>query len=314
MTEQLQNITPPDEKLFFHETDLNDTRLGEIVQKTKYDEANVVILGYPEDEGITRCGGREGARLAPDAIREQFYQLTPFGIHAKVCDLGDVNAGGSFDETHDAHTEIVSKILRDGKKIIVLGGGSDISYADGRGMAEVFGVQNWIAINIDSHFHVRADREHSCETSYRQLLEEKLLRPDYLFEAAFQPHLASPVYYRYLQDIGVNLISLDQLRARETSDAELREQIRLKFINHRQTISTFFSFDLNAVHASDAPGVSAPSPIGLRAGEFLNLVAFAAKLVNTKIIEFTEVNPNYDIDNRTTKLVAIAMHRFCGSI
>ena len=314
MNEQFQNITPPDEKLFFRETDVNDVRLGEIVQNTKYEEANVVILGYPQDEGVRLCGGREGARLAPDAIREQFYQLTPFGIHAKACDLGNVNVAGSLDETHDAHAEIVSKILRDGKKIIVLGGGSDISYADGRGMAEVFGAKNWIAINIDSHFHVRADREHSCETSYRQLLEEKLLRPDYFYETAFQPHLASPVYYRYLQNLGVNLISLDQLRSRETSDAELREQIRLKFINHSKSISTFFSFDLNAVHASDAPGVSAPSPIGLRAGEFLNLVAFAAKLVNTKIIEFTEVNPNFDIDNRTTKLVAIAMHRFCSSI
>lgn len=313
MSEQFQNVTPPDEKLFFRETDVNDVRLGEIVQKTKYEEANIVILGYPQDEGVRRCGGREGAALAPDAIREQFYQLTPFGIHAKTCDLGDVNIAGSLDEIHNAHTEIVSKILKDGKKIIVLGGGSDISYADGRGVAEVFGAENWIAINIDSHFHVRADKEHSCETSYRQLLEEKLLRPDYFYEAAFQPHLASPVYYRYLQNLGVNLISLDQLRSRETSDAELREQIRLKFINHSASLSTFFSFDLNVVHASDAPGVCSPSPIGLRAGEFLNLVTFAAKLVNTRIIEFTEVNPNFDIDNRTTKLVAIAMHRFCSS-
>lgn len=314
MSEQFQNITPPDEKLFFREADVNDVRLGEIVQNTKYTDANIVILGYPQDEGVRRCGGREGAALAPDAIRRQFYQLTPFGIHAKVCDLGNLNVGSSLEETHHAHTDVVSKILKDGKKIIVLGGGSDISYADGRAVAEVFGAENWIAINIDSHFHVRAGREQSCETSYRQLLEERLLRPDYLYEAAFQPHLASPVYYRYLQDLGVNLISLDQLRARETSDAELREQIRLKFINHKESISTFFSFDLNAVHASEAPGVDAPSPIGLSAGEFLNLVAFAAKLVNTKIIEFTEVNPNYDIDNRTTKLVAIAIHRFCSSI
>ena len=313
MNEQFQNVSQPDDKLFFRKNDANDVRLGEIVQNTKYEEANVVILGCPQDEGVRRSGGREGAALAPDAIRQQFYKLTNFGIHAKICDLGNVNVGGSLEETHDAHTEIVSTILNDGKKIIVLGGGNDISYADGRAVAEVFGAENWIAINVDAHFDVRADKERNSETAYRGLLEEKFLRPDYFYEAAFQPHLASPVYYRYLQNLGVNLISLDQLRSRETSDTELREQMRLKFIHHSTSLSTFFGFDLGAVRASDAPGVSETSPIGLRAGEFLNLVTFAAKLVNTKIIEFTEVNPNFDIDNRTTKLVAIAMHRFCSS-
>src|SRR5437868_4270785 len=57
-----------------------------------------------------------------------------------------------------------------------------------------------------------------------------------------------------------------------------------------------------------------PSPLGLRAGEFIQLVKYAASLANTKIIEFTEVNPKYDIDNRTTKLVAIGIHRFCTGV
>ena len=30
--------------------------------------------------------------------------------------------------------------------------------------------------------------------------------------------------------------------------------------------------------------------------------------------EFTEVNPNFDTDNRTAKLVAIAMHKFICSV
>ncbi len=314
MNEQFENISPTDENLFFSKNDVNDVRLGEIVPNVKYENADIVILGCPQDEGVRRNNGREGARLAPDAIRRQFYKLTSFGISVKICDLGNTKIGKSLEETHDAHTEIAAKILDDGKKIIVLGGGNDISYADGCAVADVFGAQNWLAINIDAHFDVRADSGRNSGTPYRQLLEEKLLRPDYFYEAAFQPHFASPVYYSYLQNLGVNLISLDQLRSRETADTELREQMRLKFINHSESLSTFFGFDLDAVRASDAPGVSAPSPVGLRAGEFLNLVTFAAKLVNTRIIEFTEVNPNFDIDNRTTKLVAIAMHRFCSAV
>jgi len=71
---------------------------------------------------------------------------------------------------------------------------------------------------------------------------------------------------------------------------------------------------MDAVRSADAPGTSAASPLGLRAGEFITLVKYAASLANTKIIEFTEVNPKFDIDNRTTKLVAIGMHRFCSGV
>jgi formiminoglutamase len=71
---------------------------------------------------------------------------------------------------------------------------------------------------------------------------------------------------------------------------------------------------MDAVRSADAPGTSAPSPLGLRAGEFITLVKYAASLANTKIIEFSEVNPKYDADNRTTKLVAIGMHRFCSGV
>jgi formiminoglutamase len=79
-------------------------------------------------------------------------------------------------------------------------------------------------------------------------------------------------------------------------------------------LNTFFGFDLDVVRAADAPGTSAPSPLGLRAGEFIQLVKYAASLANTRMIEFSEVNPKYDVDNCTTRLVAIAMHRFCSHL
>jgi len=214
---------------------------------------------------------------------------------------------------HENLTAITKKVLDDRKKIIVLGGGNDVSYADGRAISEFSGAGNWLGVNVGATFDVCTSDERSCATTYRQLLEEKLIRPDYLYEIAYQPHLVSPVHYRYLQNLGVNMVSVSQLRSRETADLELRELMRQKFVRHSESLTAFFAFDLHAVRSSDAPGTSDPSPIGLRSGEFLNLVQYAAKLVNTKIIEFTEVNPNFDVDNRTTKLVAVAMHHFCSS-
>ncbi len=316
MSELFDRTTRPNEDLFFSRNDKNDPRLGEIVGRDEkdYEAADIVMVGCPQDEGVRRNNGREGAALAPSAIREQFYKLTPFNLKKKIFDAGDVKIGGSLEETHDNHLTVVKQMLSDGKRLIVLGGGNDISYPDGRAIAEVFGPENWIAVNIDSHLDVRIAEQRNSGTPYRQLLEEKLLRPTYFYEVGYQTHFCSPVYYDYIRSMGVNRISLELLRSRAEADMELKESIKQKFISHSTSLNTFFGFDLDAVRSADAPGTSAPSPLGLRAGEFIQLVKYAASLANTRIVEFSEVNPKYDADNRTTKLVAIAMHRFCSGV
>ncbi len=312
MPDLFELTSRPNPDVFFNRGDANDPRLGEIVSRdtSDYAAADIVILGCPQDEGVRRNNGRVGAADAPNAIREQFYRLTPFNIKKKLFDIGDVRIGASLEETHDTHLKVASQILRDGKRLIVLGGGNDISYPDGCAMAEVFGPEKWIGISVDSHLDVRIAEERNSGTPYRQLLDEGHLLPNYFYEVAYQTHFASPIYYKYLRDLGVHRISLEILRSREQADMELKENIRQRFIGQSSSLNTFFSFDIDAVRSSDAPGSSAPSPLGLRAGELITLVKYAASLANTKLIEFSEVNPKYDVDNTTTRLVAIAMHRF----
>ncbi len=311
MNEIFRHLTKPDKKLFFYRNDRNDVRLGEIVPSVDYEESDVVIVGCPQDEGVRRNKGRIGAALAPEAIRAQFYKLSNFGINAKIFDLGNTIIQPTLEETHDIHTQVVGQVLRDNKKLIILGGGNDISYADGKAMANVFGNENWLALNIDAHFDVRADLPRNSGTPYRQLLEEKLLKPENFCEFAFQLQSNSPVYFDFLKNLGVNLISLEKI---QNSKFKIQNLINNYLSTLDSRLSTFYGFDVDSVRASDAPGVSAPSPIGLSAEEFLDLAKFAGTDKRTKIIEFTEVNPNFDIDNRTSRLVAIAMHKFCSSI
>lgn len=307
--------TRPDHELFESRRDINDPRMAEIVSSAESDYASseIVILGCPQDEGVRRNNGRPGAADAPSAIREQFYKLTTLGIRRRIFDLGDTVVSGDLEATHDTHLAVVSQLLRDGKRLIVLGGGNDISYPDGRAMAEVFGPEWWIGVNVDCHLDVRIADQRNSGTQYRELLEGGYLLPWYFYEVGYQSHFASPVYYDYIRDLGVHRISLELLRSREEADLELKETIRQSFIGHSESLSTFFGFDMDALRSADAPGTSAPSPLGLRAGEFITLVKYAASLANTKIVEFTEVNPRFDVDDRTSMLVAIAMHRICSN-
>ncbi|MCA1626182.1 MAG: arginase family protein, partial [Acidobacteria bacterium] len=152
MFDIFQNTTRQNKDLFFQKNDSNDVRLGEIVlfEIDDYKSSDIVILGCPQDTGVARNKGRIGAAQAPAAVRQQFYKLTDFGISSQIFDLGDIKIQKTLEETHDLHTKIVERILRDGKCLIVLGGGNDISYADGAAMANVFGKSNWLAFNIDA--------------------------------------------------------------------------------------------------------------------------------------------------------------------
>lgn len=308
MTDIFKFTNRPSADLFFKRNDKHDVRMGETVssQEADYAAAEIVILGCPQDEGVRRNNGRIGAAAAPNEIRKAFYRLTNFGVAAKIFDLGDTKIQTTLEETHSNQAAVVRRLLQDGKKIVSLGGGNDVAYPDCRALSETVGAANILAFNIDQHFDVRFAEESNSGTPYRQLLEESWIEPQNFYEIAYQPHANSPLYFDYLSDKNVNLISLQEFR-------EL-EDFNLNILRFRSDKALFWGFDVDAVRASDAPGVSASSPIGLLADEFCDLAAVAGFQSNTAIIEFSEVNPTFDVDARTAKLVAIAMHRFCQAV
>lgn len=301
-----EQVSRPTESLFFKKTDANDVRLGEVVSQTVYEEAKIVIIGCPQDEGVQRNGGRPGAALAPDKIREQFYKLTAFGIKAKIFDLGNTIIEGSLEEVQDRQIEVVKQLLKDDKIVISLGGGNDISYPDCRALSEISGAKEVLAVNIDAHFDVRADTPRNSGTPYRQLLEEKFVEPQNFYEYGWQKQVNSQIYFNYLKGSGVNLLCLD--------DYYIDQNSTLQEIIRQPSKYIFWGLDTDVVQASEAPGVSASNPLGFTGREFCRFAEIAGKASGTRIIEFTETNPLFDIDNRTTKLVATAMHKFCSAV
>lgn len=305
--------TRPDTGHSVGKNDPNDLRLGEIIstRSEDYPASEIIILGL---QTVEKSKDNKNDVFASETIRQEFYNLTNFGISRNILDLGNYIFNENSESDTDQYQQIVETVLKDGKRLIVIGGGNEFSYQAGAEMGKVFGEDRWLAINVDSHLDNDFKIHKNNLSAFRRLLEENILIPKYYYQIGFQPYFCSPVNYKFLQNKNVQMVSLEQLRSRETADLELRELIRQEFIHHSRSMSIFFNFSMNAVRSSDAPGVTISSPFGLRAGEFLTLVQYSAKLVNTKIIQFTEVKPELDIENRTSKLVAIAMHRFCSTI
>jgi len=300
-----QSTLRPNPELLYRRDDVNDRRLGEIVQISPdtYTNAAIVLLGCPQDEGVKRNKGRVGADRAPDEIRRCLYRMAaPDEFAGKLFDLGNTVLGPTLEETHATQRELVRQVISDGKQLIVLGGGNDIAYPDCAGLA--LASKDLLAFNIDAHFDVRADLPYNSGTPYRQLLEEGLITPAAFYEMGNVPFGNSPVYRRYLQEKGAHIYDYAELQQAGVGDL-------FRTILHQATCSSiFWGFDLDVVRAADAPGVSAPNPVGLTGGELCEIAAIAGADARTRLVEFVEVNPLYDIDQRTCRLTAAAMYYF----
>lgn len=305
-----ESVTPVEGDLLFEGHDPNDRRLGETVSvgKDAYHDARWIMVGCPQDEGVKRNRGRTGAAAGPREIRRAFYRLaSPAGLRTgHLCDVGDVRVGPSLEETHATHEAVVSRILRDGKRAIVLGGGNDISYPDCVALSRV--TKELVAFNIDSHFDVREGDQRHSGTPYRQLLDERILDPTNFYEMASIPGANSPVYEEYLNRLGVNVYPLEAMRAHGI------EQLLEQVLGETDGDALFWGFDLDAVRSMDAPGVSASSPLGLTAEEICLIGRIAGADLRTRIIEITEMNPKHDLDERTAKLAALILWYFLQAV
>lgn len=293
----LTQMTRPDPSLLFRRNDANDVRLGEVVRvnESDYAHAQVVIIGCPQDEGVRRNGGRLGASRAPAAIRRWLYRLSVNRISPLVIfDIGDSVIQPTLEQTHAQHQRNVEQLLRDGKRVIALGGGNDVSYPDCAALANVFSPVT--AINVDTHFDVRADTICNSGTPYRQLLAGGHIAPQNFYEIGWHAFANSPIYEKYLRDAGAHLIPAQEISRWQPHSAIQNPNSKI-----------FWGFDLDVVCAADAPGVSAPNPIGIRGSELCRLAAHAGADARTRVVEFSEVNPEFDIDGRTARLAALAI-------
>lgn len=297
----LEHVTPATDDLFYSRNDPNDIRFGDVVRREPqdYDTAQVVVVGCPQDEGVRRCRGRIGATHGPTEIRRGLYRFPVSEAHdgLRLFDAGNVRIAATLEKTHDLLRETVRQALTDGKRVVVLGGGNDISYADGLALSDVATCP--LVMNIDRHLDVRADQPRNSGTPYRQLLEEGAVRPDLFHEVGTNSYANSVTYRKYVRDKGATIHYLDELRA-----AGVGNTVQKILAKGDDADALFFGFDMDVVRAAEAPGVSDPSPMGLTAREVCEIADGAANDPRTRVIEITEVNPLHDINNITSRLAA----------
>lgn len=276
----------------FDSTEKEHLRLWQIIETFTNEsiENSIIFIGYDTQEGIIRNKGRAGAKEGADAIRSAMSSF-PNLKNIKIYEMGNLE-NKKLEYAQKEFSEKIEKVLLKKSFPIGLGGGHDIVYGNYLGIRKVFPNKKLGIINFDTHLDMRDyEKGGNSGTSFKQILDNDE-NVNYLIIG--YKDIGNTEYLRKLAD----KYKVEKLFNKFNVE-EMRQQLQI-FINKVDII--YITFCMDVFDASIAPGVSAPTVIGLEAQKALFLLQNILKSNKVISADFAEVNPSLDIDNRTAKL------------
>jgi len=274
----------------------------------------IVLHGFASDAGVIRNKGRPGAAAGPDAIRSMLANSAWHGTRA-VHDAGNVVCGDDSEgqALEAAQAELGTRItaaLDAGHQVISLGGGHAIAFASWQGiagsLAGIESVPRIGIINLDAHFDLRdPDHVRSSGTPFSQIAADCSRRGwPFAYACLGVARTSNTVnLYKRARELGV-LIHEDRDFERVPDAVYANLSAFIAACDH-----LYLTIDLDGFPASEAPGVSAPAARGVsitRLEPLIDLIRDSGKLL---LADIAEMNPDYDIDNRTARLAARLVHQ-----
>ena len=293
----------------------DDPRLADIIHPGH--EGNVVLLGFPYDTGVEINEGRPGARHGPEKFRSWIrrYGITDnpeldidlSGLN--LADAGNIPTDLPLGQSHTTLTQKTSAILQKDGIPFVVGGGNDQSYPNASALLDSKPDISVGVINIDAHLDVRPlkDGQAHSGSPFRLLLEDSRFAGEHFIEFAAQGSQVSREHARYVHEKKAHIIWYSEVSRGDAAAQAFRSALgRLAWACD----SLFVSFDLDSIRASDAPGVSCPGIMGLRAKEAFEIAFAAGAHPKVDLFDLSEYNPLIE-DERTGRLAVGIFYHFC---
>jgi formimidoylglutamase len=297
----------------------SDPRVGQRLTGWQGERADVVLLGLPFDTGVVLGNGRPGAAGGPAALRRALLRFgTTYDFDREIDfnrvelrDAGDLQVEpNDVAETHDRLTEALAAILPHCGAAIVIGGGNDATFASVRALGQAFGVVG--GINVDAHLDVRevSAGKITSGTPYRRILTELEMPGSNLVELALHGSVNARAHHTWVRERGVRCYGLGRLRNQGVASVMQRELQALS----EASKAVFVSIDIDVFASAYAPGVSAPGTEGLRPEEGRELAFLAGSYPSVRLFELMELNPSFDVDDRTARLAAMLLCSFLAGV
>lgn len=283
----------------------DDPRVGDLLGADLAGDApaDVVLIGFPSDEGVRRNGGRPGAAKGPAAIRRCLGRLTPdpeagerfARLLRRTRDLGDIEVSGDLERDQRRLADTLAPVFALGCFAVLLGGGHETSY--GHFLARVAGGQRLEILNWDAHPDVRELKDGLGDSGspFRQALEDASAGCRRYVVAGLQRHSTAASHLDYVRRHG-RAVWRDQLSPSAVAA-----------VYAALDGPAMVSFDLDAVDQSSAPGVSAPAAGGMTPELWLQAAYLAGRSPFVGSADLVELNPAFDRDDQTARLAALTV-------
>ncbi|ELZ5938441.1 formimidoylglutamase [Providencia stuartii] len=284
-------------------------RIHQVMNKNT--PAQFALIGFASDEGVKRNKGRLGAKAGPDAIRQQLAGL-PLHQPLAIRDAGTIYCDdGQLESAQRRLSDELITILSSKQTPIVLGGGHEVAFASFQGLfdfvkqtqpTKTIGI-----INFDAHFDLRSAPIATSGTPFLQAAQlcEQHNRPFHYLCLGIADHGNTKVLFDTADKLGCQYIRDKALTASQLPKAI--EQVQ-QFINHVDYL--YVTVDLDVFSAAIAPGVSAPAARGINTETFDQLFSVIKASKKIAVFDIAECNPEFDIDNHTSKLAAYLIYQF----
>mgnify|MGYP000234976826 FL=1 len=281
-----------------------DLRIWQIVKP--FDDVSkeygICFVGYDTDDGIKRNQGRIGAEKGSNAIRKAI-QSFPIVENLKIYDYQNLK-NKVLEEAQKEYSLKISNVIKKGIFPIGLGGGHDIAFASYSGIRKAYPDKKIGIVNFDTHLDMRPyDNGATSGTSFKQILDgDKNVKYSIVgFKKQGNTKRLIDTAKNY------NVLILDEEEEEKFINDELK-----KYLADADIL--YVTFCMDVFNASDAPGVSAPTIMGLdpkKGKRILREIMDTGKVV---CIDFAEVNPEHDIDSRTAKLAGSLIYDIMNNL
>ncbi len=271
-------------------------------------------VAIPDQQGVLHVGGRAGAAKGPAALRTVFDRFKSAASVGKACRGWEVVKGLTQDieENHRLAIETITKAVSQAPVSVIVGGGHDHGYTHLEGLrrhleARLGRPPRLGCINLDAHLDVRKPSPAITSGSpFYLALENGTLRPEDLVEFGIQTQSNAPELWEYVSARGVPVVRFHELR---DADIPARFAEELRTLEARCD-AVAISLDLDCVDQAHAPGVSAPQSEGFTPRELFTMLRTAGASSKVISLGVFELNPEHDLDQRTARLGATAVHHF----
>lgn len=315
--------TPADMTLWQGRVDAAEGQAGlrwhQVMQPLADGSGNgVALTGFACDAGVHRNHGRPGARKGPAAIRAMLGSM-PVGECRELFDAGDVSPKGSeahdgLEQAQDELSEHLAGLLQRGYLPITLGGGHEIAFGSFEGLARHLASQGKPSprigiINLDAHFDLRQADRASSGTPFRQIAENCRQRGwEFNYCCLGVSRFANTqALFDRAATLGVDWLLDEEMSVTNRTSILERLDAFLSKVDH-----VYFTICLDVLPAPVAPGVSAPAARGVCLELVEALADHVAASGKMRLADIAELNPDFDIDNRTARVAARLVARIAN--